>query len=60
MTQKRFRRICAAVAIAGMFLMLGTAGASDCGDIPISQILTQSAIGLAMFSGGLWLGGYLS
>lgn len=39
--------------------MLGTAGSSDLDLIPFSQILIQSGIGLAMFGGGLWLGGFL-
>lgn len=60
MAHKRFQHICGIVAVLGFLFLLGTAGASDCGDIPISQILAQSAIGLVVFGGGLWLGGYLS
>lgn len=40
--------------------MIGTAGASDHDLIPMSRILWQGTAGLAMFAGGLWLGGYLS
>mgnify|MGYP007092002743 FL=1 len=40
--------------------MIGTAGASDHDLIPMSHILWQGTAGLAMFAGGLWLGGYLS
>ena len=55
MTRKRFRQACGIIAALGFLLVLGTAGASDCDLIPMSQIL-----GLGMFAGGLWLGGYLS
>lgn len=57
---KRFRRVCAATAVIGIFLMFGTAGASDCDIIPLGQIIAQSITGLLLFTGGLWLGGYLS
>ena len=54
MTRKRFRQAC------GIIAALGTAGASDCDLIPMSQILRQGCIGLGMLASGLWLGGYLS
>ena len=56
MAQKRFRQACGIVAALGFLLILGTAGASDYDLIP----MRQSCIGLVMFGGGLWLGGYLS
>ena len=60
MTRKRFRQACGIIAVLGFLLVLGTAGASDCDLIPMSKILRQGCIGLGMFAGGLWLGGYLS
>lgn len=54
-----WRRACGTVAFIGFALMLGTAGSSDLDLIPFSQILIQSGIGLAMFGGGLWLGGFI-
>ena len=57
MTRKRFRQACGIIAALGFLLVLGTAGASDCNLIPMSQILRQGCIGLGMFAGGLWLGG---
>lgn len=60
MARKRFRRACAVVAAIGFVVMIGTAGASDYDLIPMSRILWQGTAGLAMFAGGLWLGGYLS
>lgn len=60
MTRKRFRQACGIIAALGFLLVLGTAGASDCDLIPMSQILRQGCIGLGMFASELWLGGYLS
>lgn len=39
MTRKRFRQTCGIIAALGFLLVLGTAGASDCDLIPMSQIL---------------------
>lgn len=57
--KKAWRKICGLAAVIGLALVLGTAGSSDLGVIPFSQAMAQSAIGLAMFSGSLWLGGFL-
>lgn len=46
MTRKRFRQACGIIAALGFLLVLGTAGASDCDLIPMSQILRQGCIGL--------------
>lgn len=59
MTRKRFRQVCSIVAVLGFFLLLGTAGASDNDLIPMGQILRQGGIGLGLFYGGLWLGGWI-
>ena len=45
MTRKRFRQACGIIAALGFLLVLGTAGASDCDLIPMSQILRQGCIG---------------
>lgn len=52
MTRKRFRQACGIIAALGFLLVLGTAGASDCDLIPMSQILRQGCIGLGMLAGG--------
>lgn len=57
--RKYWKRFCGTVAFIGFALMLGTAGSSDLDLIPFSQILIQSGIGIAMFGGGLWLGGFI-
>lgn len=51
MTRKRFRQACGIIAALGFLLVLGTAGASDCDLIPMSQILRQGCIGLGMLAG---------
>lgn len=53
MTRKRFRQACGIIAALGFLLVLGTAGASDCDLIPMSQILRQGCIGLGMLASGL-------
>lgn len=59
MARKIFRGLCATAAIAGFAVILGTAGGSDCGLLTMKQISIQCSIGLALFGGGLWLGGWL-
>ena len=56
----RVQRIFRVIAILGFLLIYGTAGASDCGQIDIPQIVAQSCVGLVMMVGGAWLGGLLS
>ena len=46
MTRKRFRQACGIIAALGFLLVLGTAGASDCDLIPMSQIPGKVASGL--------------
>lgn len=63
MTRKRalkvWRFTCGLTAFFGFMVMLGTAGSSDLDLIPFAQIVKQSLIGLGMFVGGLWLGGFM-
>lgn len=56
---KTKRRICGVVMLLGFLLLLGTAGASDAGTIPMHQIIWQSIIGLAMFAGARYKGGWI-
>lgn len=42
-----------AAAIAGVLLLLGTAGASDAGNIGLGQTLIQLIIGVALLAGGI-------
>lgn len=60
MAHKRFQHICGIVALFGFLLLLGTAGGSDCDTLTFEQITKYSTTGLALFVGGLWMGGYLS
>lgn len=59
MARKIFRIVCGIVSFLGFMLVLGTAGSSDLGLIDFPQIIWQSCIGLAMFAGGAYLGGYM-
>lgn len=59
MARKIFRGLCAAAALTGFMVILGTAGGSDCELLTMKQISIQCSIGLALFIGGLWLGGWL-
>ena len=47
--------VSAAGIILGFLLIIGTAGACDCGQIDTPQIVTQFAVGLAMFAGSALL-----
>lgn len=36
---------------AGLVLLIGSAGALDCGSVPAGQVFAQAAFGLALFGG---------
>lgn len=59
-TVRRIQRVFQVVCILGFVLLLGTAGASDCDQIGMRQIMLQGCIGLLMFAGGAWLGGLMT
>jgi len=59
-TVRRVQRVFRVIALLGFLLIIGTAGASDCGQIDIPQIALQSGIGLLMMVCGCWLGGLLT
>ena len=59
MRAKKFRTICGIVACAGLFLMLGAAGASDTGALDLREIFWMALLGLGLFAGGCYLGGYI-
>ena len=57
---RRERKLCAAVSVIGLVLLLGTAGASDNNSISLAQTVSRSIIGLAMFASGTYCGGWIS
>lgn len=59
MARKRFRTICGVVCFLGVVLMLSTAGESDHGSITVGRTIIQLIVGLAMFAGGGFLGGFM-
>lgn len=56
-TVRRVRGLFRVIVLLGFLLIYGTAGAADCGQIDIPQMIIQSVIGLVMLGGGAWLGG---
>lgn len=59
MARRIVRGLCAAAARSGFMVILGTAGGSDCRLLTMKRIDAQCGIGLTLFIGGLWLGGWL-
>ena len=56
MKQKVFKLLCATLAVVGILIMFGTAGASDCGDICFMETVAQITIGLIFTIIGIILG----
>lgn len=59
MRAKKFRTICGIVACARLFLMLEAAGGSDTGTLDLQEIFWMTVLGLGLFAGGCYLGGYI-
>lgn len=59
MRTKKFRTICGIVACAGLFLMLGAASGSDTDSLDLPEIFWMTLLGLGLFAGGCYLGGYI-
>ena len=59
-TVKRVQRIFRVVCAVGAMLLIGTAGASDAGQIEIAQLAAQAGAGLVMLTVGALFGGLLS
>lgn len=59
MRKRKFRTACGIVACAGLFLMLGAAGGSDTGTLDLPEIFWMTLLGLGLFTGGCYWGGYI-
>lgn len=59
MKQKTFETICSIVCLLGFMFMLGTVGAMEHDIISLGRGIIQSAIGLAIFAGAGYLGGFM-
>ena len=59
MRKSKFQTACGIVAGAGFFIMLGAAGGSDTGTLSLSEAFWLSLLGLGLFAGGCYLGGYI-
>lgn len=53
------RKIYGALALLGFLLILGAAGGRDLERISFAWAIGQSIIGLVLFGGGLFLGGFM-
>lgn len=50
MKEKIFKAVCAAVGVVGLVIVLGAAGASDCGTIGLTEAVVRCAIGISMIA----------
>lgn len=53
------KRVGGIISAAGFLLLIGTAGVSDQGLIPLSRVIWQSLLGLALFAGAGTIGGFI-
>ena len=49
--RKSARKLLGLSMTAGLVLLVGSAGALDCGSVPAGQAFAQAAFGLALFGG---------
>lgn len=59
MKKKTFTNICGIVSFLGFMFMYGTVGAMDQDTISLTQGIIQSAIGLTLFGGAAYIGGFM-
>ena len=59
MARKIRTHICGVICFLGFMVMLGAASSSDLNLIGVPAIIKQCAIGMAMFVGGGYLGGFI-
>ncbi len=60
MTKNRIHRFFQIICIIGVFVVLGTMGASDLEQISLTRAMLQSGVGLLMAYGGAYFGGLLA
>ena len=56
MKEKIIRVLCGCLVAVGFLIVLGTAGASDCGNISCAKIFGQCAVGLLLMFAGCGIG----
>lgn len=59
MNPETFKPIFGIICCFGFILMIGTVGASDCENISLGRAIIQASIGLAMFGGAGYFGGFM-
>lgn len=55
MSKRIHNALCVILGVSGFVLILGTAGASDCGIIGLPEIIRRCAVGLSMLAGAFAL-----
>lgn len=53
------RAICGVVSTLGFLFILGTTGACEQDLISLTQFIIQSLVGMVLFAGGAYLGGFM-
>ena len=59
MRSKKFKTACGVISWIGLFIVFGAANGSDAGTLTIVQSIRMVAIGMGLFVGGGYLGGYI-
>ncbi|MDO4846484.1 MAG: hypothetical protein Q3977_07680 [Oscillospiraceae bacterium] len=60
MTKHAVHRLFQIIFVLGIFVVLGTMGASDLEQISLTRAMLQSGIGLLMAYGGAYFGGLIA
>lgn len=54
-----YKTICGVVSFIGFFYMLGAVGGMEIETMTIKQGMLHSIIGIALFAGGAYMGGFM-
>lgn len=59
MKKIKFRNVCGVVSFIGFFYMLGAVGGMEIETMTLNQGMFHAIIGLALFAGGAYMGGFM-
>lgn len=59
MRGKKYKTVCGIISWIGLCIVLGAASGSDAGTLTIFQSFWMVAIGIVLFVGGGYMGGYI-
>ncbi len=57
--QKIFKNICSFISFLGFMFLIGTVGGMEHDTITLGQGILQSIIGLVVFAGAAYIGGFM-